>query len=231
MIEMAVQRIVVVSGPTGPGKTSKISDILETYPCRPAAAAIGDPCEYRFQKRRRRGAISVEMMGYLMVLGLVGLAIFLIFAAWSWATNQSNLTQAQSLLATIASSTRNQLSGYGTTTGLTTDIGIKGQMIPPGSAVGTTGTARNPWGGPLTLEATPGNTIGFDITFSGVPTSGCTRLAGQRDGTSSGNLMALAINGSPLPMPPDASTVIGACSTTGAGISGGNSITFTYGLL
>lgn len=82
---------------------------------------------------------------------------------------------------------------------------------------------EDPWGGDITVSSsTPTE---WTMTAAGIPKTACNSIG------SSGqisNIVSMAINSKSLTPPISVANVTAACTTTGQGPTGGNSVAFTF---
>jgi major structural subunit of bundle-forming pilus len=104
-----------------------------------------------------------------------------------------------------------------------TTTGLIAAKVFPDRMVGSSGSSvTDPWGADVTV--TPGASGDtFDVTYNGVPSGACARIAG----VTSGSIVGVSINGASQTLPVDPITAATACSQTGSGSSGGNVVAYT----
>ncbi len=131
------------------------------------------------QSTRHDNQLGFNLIEAALVLGIVGLIIGGIFAAWGNVESQQRVRRAADMTTTIVQqirttyASRTTFDATDTTSGATfTQALIAANLIPVEYLSGT--TLKNPWGGDTLI--TP-NTTGMNVSYSLVKKADCLKLA------------------------------------------------------
>lgn len=160
-----------------------------------------------------------EILGTIFktILALLGVAAVVVIAYTAFNNNKNS--NAVSQLSQLSLNIQTQYPN-GPFTSLTNTVAVtgdKGAKLAPEDMVSGSNLV-NPWGGAVTVNVNGTNSANFDITTTGVSSSGCQKLA-----TNMTTALRLSINGTAQTLPMDPGTAITTC----AGSS--NSLIFTFG--
>lgn len=129
--------------------------------------------------RRAHNQLGFNLIEAALVLGIVGLVIGGIFAAWGNVESQQRVRRASDMTTTIVQQIRSTYASRTTFDATDTASGatftaalIAANLIPVEYLSGT--NLLNPWGG--TTLITP-NTTGMNISYSTVKKADCLKLA------------------------------------------------------
>jgi hypothetical protein len=214
---------IVISGPTGSGKTSKLIAFEDPVEFRIPGAAP-DPIR-KFRKNGWRGFIALEKLGAIVGYTILTVAAVLLVQQ---IITYANYIRASNQVDNMVTAVRTTWSGQAGFTGLDnsalrTNIVVPPDLIDPNSATGIQGVF-----GPITIAVNATDSSAFDITLAGVSSSVCTRMARNRSGGAQyAGVIAVSMNGGAdivaFPVTPAQSGA--GCSVS---TSAGNTIRWTY---
>ncbi len=128
---------------------------------------------------RKQNQLGFNLIEASLVLGIVGLVIGGIFAAWSTVASQQRVRKAADMTTVIvgqirtAYASRTTFDTTDTASGTTfTQALVDANLIPVDYIVNS--TVKNPWGGNVLI--TP-DTTGMNVSYSSINTSDCKKLA------------------------------------------------------
>ena len=169
------------------------------------------------KRRTRRGLTLIEAAMVLPILALVVAGVMLFYQN---ATTSQKISQAAGQISTIQQAVRSMYAGQSTYAGLENANII--QALPRSMLVGTDGL-RNAFNGTIVVEPASNGSqsnAAFDITFGGIPSEACVRLATVDLGRSA---IGIQINTASMISPP----VAPATAQTSCGTGNNSSITWT----
>jgi hypothetical protein len=159
----------------------------------------------------------------LLILGIGGLllagSIVLGTQVYASLAGNSGTQQVGALMSNVKALYAGS-AGYGTAT--LNDVLISAGEVPADmpSNLGAH-SITNDWGGAVVVT---GANEAFTMSFAGVPTAACTKLASMNLGAG---VTALNINGNAVAAPVTPAAAATACNSAGQGAGGGNSIVWT----
>ena len=128
---------------------------------------------------RKQNQLGFNLIEASLVLGIVGLVIGGIFAAWGTVASQQRVRKAADMTTVIvgqirsAYAARTTFDATDTASGATfTNALVEANLIPVDYLVNN--TVKNPWGGNVLI--TP-DTTGMNISYSALNSADCKKLA------------------------------------------------------